>query len=384
MTWSPSLLREVAFAGLFTFTAAACTNHFATLFDGGTDIGTDIGTDGATDGAIDGAAPCASRSGLLALLVASRGAQHHVDPSGSDSGPGTADRPWKTAQKAVDSLAPGETAFVHAGVYPDAVTWTKAGTASAPITLAGDPRAPAIFTGTFELRGAFTRVTGLVFDGALRTGTVYPLLAARSSDLEISGNELRGAKRVAIEGFAEGAVSPDRLRIVANWFHDGAQGIALHGGTGALIASNLLQDHSDVGILLDPSPQQTSILANTIARGRVGVMVGANSSATAAGARIVNNVISTHRAQAIASAGTGTGSIARRNLLFANASAVTGTVADTDNVIGDDPRFVATDDFHLQPDSPALGAADLAFTPESDRDGRCRPVGAPDLGAFEQ
>ena len=376
----------------------ACTNHFDDLFAGtpstagagdagNADAKGDATGDGAatdTGASTEGGVLCPARAGLLALLPPSRGITHHVDPSGSDSAPGTADRPWKTAQKAVDSLAPGETAIMHAGVYPDPVSWTRAGTADAPITLAGDPHAPAIFTGTFEMRAAFTRATGLVFDGALRTGTVYPLLAARSSDLEISWNELRGAKRVAIEGFVDAPVTPDRLRIVGNWFHDGAQAVALHGGNGMLVASNLLQDHSDIGIVLDPSPQQTSILANTIARGRVGIMVGATASATTADTTIVNNVIVQHSAQGIVGTGTGTGNVARRDLFFSNMAPVSGTVTAVDDVIGVDPRFVGNDDFHLRADSPAVGAADLALTPPSDRDQRCRPIGAPDLGAFEQ
>lgn len=58
-----------------------------------------------------------------------------------------------------------------------------------------------------------------------------------------------------------------------------------------------------------------------------------------------------------------------------------------------DPRFVSLQgDFHLRPDSPAIDAADPLYSPDSDYDGRPRPLvgipgagGAtrPDLGAYE-
>jgi hypothetical protein len=264
------------------------------------------------------------------------------------------------------------------------VSWTKSGTADAPITLAGDPSMPAIFTDTFQLRGRFTRITGLVFDGALRTGTMFPLVAVRTSDVEVASNEFRGAKRVGLEGFVEGSVSPDRARIVGNWFHDGAQGLAWHAGTGTLIASNLFHDHTDAGIVLDPTPAQTLVLGNTLARGRTGVVVGASASSTTAGTTIANNLVTSHREQGITSASTGTGNEARRNVFFSNAAPISGNVGDKENLPGTDPQYVGARDFHLRATSPAVGAADLSLTPVIDRDGRCRPIGAPDLGAFEQ
>ena len=113
-------------------------------------------------------------------------------------------------------------------------------------------------------------------------------------------------------------------------------------------------------------------------------MVGATASATTADSTIVNNVIVQHSAQGVVGTGTGTGNVARRDLFFSNMAPVSGTVTSVDDVIGVDPRFVGNDDFHLRADSPAVGAADLALTPPSDRDQRCRPIDAPDLGAFEQ
>ena len=54
------------------------------------------------------------------------------------------------------------------------------------------------------------------------------------------------------------------------------------------------------------------------------------------------------------------------------------------DTLGDDPQFVAPDDYHLQGTSPALDTGDNASAPTHDFDGNPRPYGpAPDLGVFE-
>ncbi len=388
--------RRVAVMATFalsaTTTAVACTNDFDALSSAALDASTSTSDGAPPEGGESeastiegGPSSCAARSGVLAnlFLAPSKGALHHVDPLGNDADPGTAGKPWRTVQRAVDLLSPGETAFVHGGTYPGAVASTRAGAETAPITLQGDPSSPAIFTDTFQLKGQFTRVSGLVFDGTLRTGAVFPLLAVRAPDVEVSGNEFRAAKGVALEGFVEGTLQPSRGRVFGNWFHDGAQGVVWHSGIGTMIAGNLFHDHTDASIVLDPSPQETFVLSNTIARGRVGVILGISASSSSRSASVINNLITNQREQAVF-AGNANPGLARRNFFNANASPTSASVTQTENVLGTDPLYVSARDLHLQPTSPALGVADLAFTPPVDRDGRCRPTGDPDEGAFEQ
>lgn len=64
----------------------------------------------------------------------------HVSPTGSDAtGDGSARRPFATPQKGVDVAEPGDTVRVHAGFYRTTVTFPRSGTATARITLEGDP-----------------------------------------------------------------------------------------------------------------------------------------------------------------------------------------------------------------------------------------------------
>jgi hypothetical protein len=53
---------------------------------------------------------------------------------GSDSNPGTRALPWKTIQKAADTLTIGNTIIVQTGNYPERVRIDRGGTANAPIT----------------------------------------------------------------------------------------------------------------------------------------------------------------------------------------------------------------------------------------------------------
>jgi len=62
---------------------------------------------------------------------------YHVAKTGSDANPGTASAPFKTIQRAVGMVAPGDTVLVHAGTYPEVVTIRKSGTATARIRLLG-------------------------------------------------------------------------------------------------------------------------------------------------------------------------------------------------------------------------------------------------------
>lgn len=63
----------------------------------------------------------------------------YVSLSGNDSNPGTKARPWRTIQKAADTLVAGETVYIKAGTYEEQVVPQNSGTASNYIVYAAYP-----------------------------------------------------------------------------------------------------------------------------------------------------------------------------------------------------------------------------------------------------
>ncbi|MCB9802993.1 DUF4215 domain-containing protein [Candidatus Nomurabacteria bacterium] len=64
---------------------------------------------------------------------------YHVSVSGSDvSGLGTSDNPWRSIQKAADTVTAGDTVIVHQGTYNERIEITMSGTVEEPIIFQSD------------------------------------------------------------------------------------------------------------------------------------------------------------------------------------------------------------------------------------------------------
>jgi len=93
---------------------------------------------------------------LLALIVpaslarsnAASGASYFVAPNGNDANPGTSDRPWRTIQKAANTVAPGSTVYVRGGVYNEKVMMNVSGAPGQPIVFQSYPGETAIIDGS--------------------------------------------------------------------------------------------------------------------------------------------------------------------------------------------------------------------------------------------
>ena len=73
--------------------------------------------------------------------------------SASDSNLGTADRPWRTVDHAVDSVGPGDVICVREGTYRESVSIGVKGTAADPITLMGYPGERVVVSGADVVTG---------------------------------------------------------------------------------------------------------------------------------------------------------------------------------------------------------------------------------------
>jgi hypothetical protein len=83
-------------------------------------------------------------------------ATYHVaqrSPQASDEEPGTIDRPWRSISKAAETLQPGDTVVMHAGVYREQVRPGRSGTDSAPISYEAAPGEEVVLTGADLITG---------------------------------------------------------------------------------------------------------------------------------------------------------------------------------------------------------------------------------------
>jgi parallel beta-helix repeat protein len=190
---------------------------------------------------------------VCALLVLCTGpglaATYHVASTGNDGNPGSAAQPWATLQHAADSIAAGDTVYVHAGTYAGG-HFTTDGTPSARILLAAWPgEMPVVDTDNPEtpdginLEGAsYMTVRGFTVTGVTRAG----IRAVLCQDVEILDNVLdQNGRWGVLTGFC------DDLLIEGNQASRSAieHGIYVsNSGDRPVIRGNLVWGNSDNGI----------------------------------------------------------------------------------------------------------------------------------------
>jgi hypothetical protein len=341
-----------------------------------------------------------------------------VSPTGSDTSPGTLSSPWKTIQKALNTLRAGETALVRAGTYTQSIVMQRAGSALAPITVKNYPgERPVIHpAGTTSMDypvritagAAFFRLQGFVIENAPLDGTVNVYISdggqtqpQAAHDIEFSGNEVRNGMGTGL------LVAPrtNNVQIVGNLVHHNGigtvhqhQGLYFQGQNG-LIANNVVYDQPN-GFGIQVRGEDTAIAANNvIVTGNTSVgnsLAGFVIENTAANVTVVNNVAAFNGTYGIfgyyCCGSNGAGNVAYNNLLYGNTSGATrnssGTVVDFSrgNLTGD-PLFVnrGADDYHLLPGSAATDRSILEWSHRFDRDWLARPLGlSADTGAYER
>jgi Right handed beta helix region len=316
-----------------------------------------------------------------------------VSPTGSDLNDGSCSTPWKTIQKAVDTLRGGQTALLRAGVYRERVLVTRGGGPRGSLSLRAYGGERAILRGQLKIRASFVRVTGLEVDGSginLRGPLVY---VDRGRSVRLERLEVRNSPQSGI--FAGGGAR--EVTVIGCWVHGNGRrprfdnGIAFSRGTGGMIASNLVERTVGGGVLIYPGFDGVVVNQNTIVRNSsFGILVGGNKN-TSDDAVVVNNILSMNGGQGIRTfwrRATGTGNIAVNNLIWDNGENDVSRegIQQQDNIRAA-PRFVdvAKGNYRLARRSGAVGQALPQYVAAIDRDGRQRPAGLrPDLGAFER
>ncbi len=329
--------------------------------------------------------------------------KRYVAPGGSDAGPGTRHRPWRSVQKALDTLKPGQTAYLASGTYPAQANFERSGRRGALVTIRNLPGARPLVTGRLRIRGSHFTVRGLHFRGQTAANPDDYLIYLYGGDhVTIAGNELeRGYKSAIYVGEPDDRAR--HLRLIGNHIHHNGKGPerrwrahGLYCGhcEGGLVANNVFDHNLAWNLQLYPDSRDLLVTQNTIVHaGASGIMVGGDGERASQGIRIVNNIVAANAGWGLQMYSEGGGplparTVAVRNLFHANGDgAVRAAIGGlgVSRSIHRDPRFRGPGDFRLRRGSPALDRAVRRWTLPFDHDGRARPRGpGSDLGAFER
>jgi hypothetical protein len=352
-------------------------------------------------------------------LPPSTGTAFYVSPNGSDENPGTESLPWRTVQKAVDTLQPDQLAYVKEGIYEENVVYDPTanhgeyGTPEDPITVTNYPGDRPVLRPLrvyphypLRLKGAYFRFHGFVIEEAqslIRNGIVNVYITKASNGaaahhLELSGCEVRFAQ-AASGMFVDHTAH--HIQILGNRVHDNNEKLTQHQAIylesdDSLIASNITYNQSNgfgIQVRTDAStgPRGVIIASNTTANNS---LAGIVLEHTAIDTKIVNNITAYNLASGVlgyfspqhAQDPIGTGNEAWNNMAYLNTPNFRNThpsiILFHDNFV-ENPLFVAPfyRDYRLQLGSPARGRGIPEWTPETNVDGEPRAF-PPDLGAY--
>jgi parallel beta-helix repeat protein len=315
-------------------------------------------------------------------------------------------------QRALDSLEPGETVYVRAGVYRENLSLTRSGTHTQTATVRSYPGErvvlrPAEEDPSYPLKiktgAAYVRVQGFVVESASMPGTVNVYVLGRAHHIELSRCEIRGAEHGS-GIFVDNTAS--RIDVVANLVHDNNEPGRQHHGiyyeaSNGVIANNVVYGHTQgFGIQLrtdsPAGPSGVIVTNNTVTRNRMGGIVVEH---TASSITLVNNISAFNQGAGIRGYFSeedhqddevGLGNVVHDNLysdpVVSGPSAGARILRFGPNIVAD-PRFLAAAraDFRLRRGSPALGRAVPRYAPAFDRSGKPRRKRSSiDLGAFER
>jgi hypothetical protein len=354
-------------------------------------------------------------------LAQSTGSAFYVATNtGSDANPGTITQPWKTIQKAMDALQPGQKAYVRAGLYltggtfgttGDRWVWSANCTASAPCSVLAYPGERPVLHGQVRLDGSYLRLSGVVIEGPLSRNVTSATerramqveITAGAHHIEFSHNEVRDNDYHA--GIYLSTCHD--IQILGNHIHDNGRftvdldpltgsgtvnvdhGIYWHdtNGGGNVFANNLVEHNRGSGLHLYPNAHDMIVTQNTfVNNGKEGVLISSTSDRLT----VINNVATFNERHQIR-VQAGAANLIQNNVIFSPRSSwsvIENTAGATvkDNIVAD-PLFVARlgHDFHLLAASPAIDRALAGYSMKYDYDKATRPRGVlPDLGAFER
>jgi hypothetical protein len=288
-------------------------------------------------------------------------------PSGSDSGAGTLASPYATAQKLVNSLAPGQRGCFRAGTY----SFSQTDLATPHVTLAPYGDGPVTLKGAIKVKpaGHDSTIEGMKLNGAGGATNIGPKIYADRVVLrqnEITNDNTDICVHV---GSWYSDPAPQGVVIEQNRIHDCGElpstnkdhGIYLSEARDAIVRDNWIYDNVDRGVQQYFEVEGARITGNVIYENGQGVNFSGGSDQIVEGNIIANSNL---RWNAYAgSTGTPGEGVLRDNCVWAEKPGYTANGGiESSNVFSEagnliaKPSFAdpAAGDFRLEPDDPCL------------------------------
>lgn len=327
---------------------------------------------------------------------------------GSDTAAGTAAAPFKTAQKLVDSLSPGQTGCVRGTLTGQ--MWINRDA----ITVASEPGQRGKVIGKIKVQQGADGVTVRDLDLDGRSTAADPIAnispTIYGNDAAFVNNDItNGNTAICIilgtDGH-DGDVEVQRTRLEGNRIHNCGRlprtnmghAIYVEHSRDARIVGNEIFDNADRGIQLYPNSQGTLVAGNVIDGNGVGIIFSGVNGRQSNDNTVRHNLVTNPQVRSAIESwypeGTapGTGNVVEQNCVFGGTNPIStgngGFTARDNRTV--DPQYVdrAAKNFSLQPGSPcaevlAAGRAGLASvsmppisgtTPTSGTDTDAAPV----------
>ena len=190
---------------------------------------------------------------LLGLLTTARAADYYVATTGRDTASGSKRDPWRSIQRGVNSLRPGDVLHVRTGNYPEHVKLTANGTADRPVVIrATEGERVTLDPGSFT--GWSRRHLRLEGFHILNTRGDRPAIEFHGdgSHVQIIGNEISGLDARNAAALRVGGTMHDFV-IARNHVHHNNTGnqeaIRVHQRTHDFqILDNEVNDNTNIGI----------------------------------------------------------------------------------------------------------------------------------------
>jgi parallel beta-helix repeat protein len=166
---------------------------------------------------------------------------YYVSTTGSDTNAGTQAAPWRTLQKAANTVPAGATVLARGGTYAG-FTMTRSGTASARITFTAYPGETAVVDGkglvSYTIRLAsvkYVNITGLTVQGGFaEKHHGGGIMVENSSNVEVRNNLVRENKAFGVRSQTSTYVTIDNNEITKN-----AVGVHIgNAGEGTYVTNN--------------------------------------------------------------------------------------------------------------------------------------------------